>query len=194
MSKMYVVKMETDKWLGEKGYSKIGIAIKEDKIYVEHLAGAAMKVGAAIMLPLVIREIRQELKEFLKNYKRVQEFKLEHWFGMSGCEDCVLKTRTITEAGFQDIKTRARLHISCNRKLNEGVEPMYIGDYLEIAEELLREKTEADFPIIREAVENYSIKKWRIIRKEQFKYLKVTNVWKVKEATEDGWKSPEEAI
>lgn len=194
MSKMYVVKMETSKWWGEKSYTKVGIAIKENRIYIEHLAGAAMP-KEVIKIPFMIRELRNELKKFLEDYRRVQEFKVQVRYGQSGCEDYTLKTRTITEAGFQNVRTRARLHISCNDKLNEYFEPMYLGDFLEIADKVFESSKQSEDQTVRNIIEDLSTNCWKKISKKQFRKMKVTNVWKVKEAIdEDGWKTPEEAI
>ena len=196
MSKiMYVVKMENEGWWGDKSYTKIGIAIntEDKKIYIEHLAGAAMPAGVVI-LPFIIRELRQELKEFLKDYKRVQEFKVEYSTGMSGREDYTLKTRSVTEAGFEVTQKRASLHVSCNGKLNEGFDSMYIGDYLEIMDEMFEQLKVDERQTVRNIIEDLSVRSWKRIGKKRFKELRIQKVWKVKEATDEGWKGPGEII
>lgn len=195
MKLMYVVKMENEGWWGDKSYTKVGIALdtEQKKIYIDNLAGAAMP-KEILMFPLLIREIRYAIRDFLKNYKRVEEFKIEYSTGMSGREDYVLKTRQLTEGGFEIVRKRADIHISCNDKLNYGFDPMYVGDYLELLNVYCHKQNEklGDYTI-RDTIEKLSVNDWRQIRKNEFRRRKVTNIWKVKEP-DDNWKQPDEII
>lgn len=194
--KSYIIKYENQNFLGEKTYTKVGISINtnENKIFIEQLAGAKM-VSDTFFIPLMIREIRNEIRKFLQSYKRVESFRILEDSGCSGRVDFKLETCKITEGGFiKDKKERFTLHISSNDKLNEDVGGIYLGDYIEMIIHLLSYFENGDK--FKDLIAFYGTRKAKRFSKDflksNFKKLKILKI-KEKNIKEE-WCNPNQAF
>ena len=130
----------------------------------------------------------------MKDYRRTENFKVVETWGMSGRYDCTLETCRITSAGFiTNRKRRFNLHISCNGKLNEDVGEIYIGDYIEVVVQFIKDwKYEKEFTGL---IKNWSITKAKKFGKEFMREnLKIKKIIKITGEPEEDWKGPDEAF
>lgn len=73
------------------------------------------------------------MKWYDNNYIRKNPFYVSKREGLSGAIDYkLLVAYPIKGTGYYKIKSVAKIHISMNHKLNQGIPEMFIGDFLEI--------------------------------------------------------------
>lgn len=120
------IKVYTKNFAGEKRSTYVNVIIQDRNISIE--SGRDLTVENLWSL-LADREINKEVKQFLKEYKRLYPFKIKEHQGFSGCREYKLFVAKQNKITSQEVKVES-LYVSCNYKISSSTY-MYLGDLIE---------------------------------------------------------------
>ena len=107
------------------GRGRVGVKLDNDYLEVFQVSGEALPAHLLLKLLQVALSPDDMERADILNYYRHHPIVVEHFQGMSGAENFILRSLTDREKGI--IKRCAVLHISMNDKLNQGLS-CWLGD------------------------------------------------------------------
>ena len=119
--------------MGDQRPTIVGVEINTQGFTVEPvwMGGPAPDAKNLIMALLSDKDVRRMIKVY-QQVGRKYPFHIWRKDGMSGCEDYFVIVGK-PNRGFYWSHTKKLIHVSCYGKANEGVDPIYIGDLVELA-------------------------------------------------------------
>lgn len=124
---------------GDGKYSIVGLYVnmQDETIGIELLDGTMPFVKNLFWALLADRDIRLMIEEYqFRNSQYVEKekvvpFKVWKTEGITGRQDIFI-TRGYAKGGFLVTRTKKLCHISQFGRLNEGLDPIYVGDFVEM--------------------------------------------------------------